>query len=363
MTDCLIVGGGLLGMLTARYLHDAGAEVLVLDQSVPGHEASWAGGGILSPLYPWRYPDPVTALATYGQQHYAALAEALAAESGVDPEWTQSGLLMLDEAGEAETALVWAKRHGLALERVAPTAVAEIEPALADGRHEGLWMPAVAQIRNPRLVKALRGSLASRGIDCREQTPVERLLIEQGRVRGVATPAGEIRAERVLVASGAWSAGLLAGAGLAIAVEPVRGQMILFGARPGVLGRIVLADDRYLIPRRDGHILCGSTLEHVGFDKGTTQAAMEELHAAAIERVPALADYPVVKHWAGLRPGSPQGIPYIGAHPEVEGLYVNAGHYRNGVVLGLASAWLAADLLLGRSPVLDPQPYAPASPH
>jgi len=363
MTDCLIVGGGLLGMLTARFLHDAGAEVLVLDKSALGHEASWAGGGILSPLYPWRYPEPVTALATYSQQHYPALAEAIATESGIDPEWTQSGLLVVDEAGERDAAQAWARGHGLVLEAVPPGEVAGIEPALADGRHAGLWMPEVAQIRNPRLVKAMRGSLVARHIAYREHAGVERLVVADGRVLGVQTVEGEIRADRVLVASGAWSAGLLAQAGVRIEVAPVRGQMILFGAKPGVLTRIVLAGDRYLIPRRDGHILCGSTLEHVGFDKATTQAAMEELHAAAIERVPALAEYPVVKHWSGLRPGSPQGIPYLGEHPEVRGLYVNAGHFRNGVVLGLASARIVADQMLGRTPPLDPAPYAPAAPH
>jgi len=362
MTDCLVVGGGLLGMLTARFLNEAGAEVLVLDKSELGHEASWAGGGILSPLYPWRYDDAVTALASYGQPRYRELAEALAAESGVDPEWTPSGLLMLD-VEDAGDAAAWGQRHALSVETVTATHTLEIEPALADGQGGGVWMPDVAQIRNPRLVKAMRGSLMHRGIAFREGVAVDRLIVEDGRARGVHTSEGELRAERVLVASGSWSAELLASAGVHIEVEPVRGQMILFGARPDTLTRIVLAGDRYLIPRRDGHILCGSTLEHTGFDKSTTQTAMEELHAAAIERVPALADFPVVKHWAGLRPGSPRGIPYIGEHPEIRGLFVNAGQYRNGVVLGLASAQLAADQILGRAPVLDPAPYGFRSPH
>ena len=118
--------------------------------------------------------------------------------------------------------------------------------------------------------------------------------------------------------------------------------MILFKTNPHTISRIALDEDRYIIPRKDGHVLFGSTLEHTGFEKVTTAEAMNELKKIAIERYPALKNCPIVKHWAGLRPGSPQGIPYIGAHPDIEGLYVNAGHYRNGVVLGPASARLMA---------------------
>jgi glycine oxidase len=133
--------------------------------------------------------------------------------------------------------------------------------------------------------------------------------------------------------------------------------MVLFKSSPEVLKHIVLDQGRYLIPRRDGRILMGSTVERVGFDKRTTKAAREELVAAAIARVPALKYAELERHWAGLRPGSPDGIPYIGPHPEVGGLFVNTGHYRNGVVMGLASAQLAANLMLDQPPVVDPEPY------
>jgi len=188
---------------------------------------------------------------------------------------------------------------------------------------------------------------------------VKGLVLGENTVHGVLTEQGEINAERVVIAGGAWSALLLESVGMNLPVKPVRGQMILYRAEPGVVQRIVLSRDRYVIPRRDGRILVGSTLEDVGFDKGTTRAAMQELEAEAIRLIPALANYRIEHHWAGLRPGSPQGIPYILQHPRMAGLFVNTGHFRNGVVLGPASARLLVDIMLKREPILDPVPYMP----
>lgn len=360
MTDCVIVGGGIMGMLTARELHDAGMGVTVVERGDAGQEASWAGGGILSPLYPWRYPDAVTRLAAWGQVHYPQLAAALRDESGIDAEWTESGLLILDVQEEA-VARDWARRHRLPLELLQGGAAERCEPALGESPGRALWMANVAQIRNPRLAKALRAALLGRGIRILEQTVVDGLLFKAGRLTGVATGAGRIEGDAVVIAAGAWSGALLRSMQMGLEVEPVRGQMLLFQAQPGLLKRIVLAQDRYLIPRRDGRVLMGSTVEHVGFDKSTTAVAEVDLREAAVRLVPALADYPVEQHWAGLRPGSPRGVPFIGEIPGVRGLYVNTGHYRNGVVLGPGSARLLADLLLGRAPIVDPAPYRPRS--
>ncbi len=137
MTDCIVVGGGLIGMLTARYLHDAGATVLLLEQGELGHESSWAGGGILSPLYPWRYPDAVTRLARYSQQLYPAFAQARAEETGIDPQWTPSGLLVLDTQAH-ESALGWARGAGMAMELLERADLRACEPALAQAFESGL---------------------------------------------------------------------------------------------------------------------------------------------------------------------------------------------------------------------------------
>ncbi|SUD19050.1 glycine oxidase ThiO [Aquipseudomonas alcaligenes] len=136
--------------------------------------------------------------------------------------------------------------------------------------------------------------------------------------------------------------------------------MILYKCEPGFLPAIVLAKGRYAIPRKDGHILVGSTLEHVGFDKTPTEEALASLKASAEELLPALADAEVVGHWAGLRPGSPDGIPFIGEVPQFPGLWLNCGHYRNGLVLAPASCELLKNLMLGETPIVDPAPYAPA---
>ncbi len=351
------MGGGLIGMLSAHELALAGMQVTLLERGRAGQESSWAGGGILSPLYPWRYPDAVTELAQWGQARYRALAESLHEQSGIDPEWQQSGLLMLDVAEQAE-ATAWAERYGTTLEVLAGSAIQHCEPAVGGHHGAALWMPEVAQIRNPRLLAALRNVLEQLGVVFEEQVEVLALQHQGGRISGVETSQGRYRAGRVVIASGAWSRKLLDDPRYLVAVEPVRGQMLLYKGAPGLLKAIVMSGGHYAIPRRDGHILVGSTLEYVGFDKSTTQAAADALRQVAEQLVPALADVEVVRHWAGLRPGSAAGIPYIGKHPEIDGLYVNTGHFRNGVVLGPASARLLADLLLGRASEFDSSLYA-----
>ena len=355
--DIVVVGGGVIGMLTARELALSGASVRLLERGRTGRESSWAGGGIVSPLYPWRYSDGVTALARWGQLHYPEMAQRLFEESGIDPEFTRSGLLILDQE-ERERALSWAAAHGQNLEALDEPAARAVEPRLAEGLGGGLWLPEVGQLRNPRLLKALRHTLGPSGVRVEEDVEVTGLVIQGDRLVGLESSVGRIDAERVVVAGGAWSAGLLRGFGAEVKVRPARGQMILFRTDPGHLRRMVLKDGRYLIPRRDGRVLAGSTMEYVGFDKSTTEEALAELTAAAHVLVPSLGDFVVEHHWAGLRPASLSGIPFIGEHPAARGLFLNTGHFRNGVVLGAASARLAADLVLQREPILDPAPYA-----
>jgi len=360
LNDFLIIGGGIIGMLTARELAAAGAKVTLVDKSDTGTEASWAGGGIISPLYPWRYADSVTRLSNWSQAYYPELCEELTERSGVDPEYTRSGLLILD-TDESEQCLSWARHsHNKAIQ-LDVKETARTEPGLGGEPGGALWFPEVAQVRTPRLVRSTR--LALNGlIDIKEQSKVLELQVKNGRVEGIRTPKRTHKAGNVIVCAGAWTAELLSQLGAKPDISPVRGQIILFYAKQDDVRHIVLHNDHYVIPRRDGRILMGSTLEHSGFEKTTTQPARDELRQMAVEMFPNLRHAPIEHHWAGLRPSSPSGIPYIGAYPGVEGLYFNAGHFRNGVVLGPASARLMADIALHREPIIDPRPYALDAP-
>jgi glycine oxidase len=331
-----------------------------VDRLCAGSESSWAGGGIVSPLYPWRYSPAVTALAHWSQDFYPKLGEQLLAQAQVDPEVYATGLYWLDLDDDAQ-ALAWARREGRPLREVAMAEVQRAVPALAKGFGRALHMADVANVRNPRLIKALRAALIQMpNVTLHEHCAVTGFIREGERVTGVQTSQGNMRADQVVLAAGAWSGELMKTLGLELPVEPVKGQMILYKCEADFLPSIVLAKGRYAIPRRDGHVLVGSTLEHAGFDKTPTEDALESLKASAVELLPALANAEVVGHWAGLRPSSPEGIPFIGPVPGHEGLWLNCGHYRNGLVLAPASCQLLADLMLGREPIVDPVPYAPA---
>ncbi|MCW9024108.1 MAG: glycine oxidase ThiO [Gammaproteobacteria bacterium] len=356
MRDCLVIGGGLIGMLTARELCAARLSVTIVEQGQCGQESSWAGGGILSPLYPWRYDEAVTALANWGQAVYPNLISSIYKETGLDPELEQNGLMIL-HADNNQAAVDWGLRFGRNVSEITPVQIQELAPELGEVPDSAIWMPDVGHVRNPRFIKAIKESLLKQGVNILENTSVKKLSIKKGQIDGVMLEGETLTANTVIVAGGAWSSNLLAETGVTLPVRPVRGQMLLYRAKPGVVSRILLSRDRYLIPRRDGRVLIGSTLEETGFDKSTTEQAREELQQEAQRLVPALANYEVEHHWAGLRPGSPTGIPYIGEHPLVKNLYVNSGHFRNGVVLGLASAHLLTDIMLMRNPVIDPQVY------
>lgn len=356
MSDILIIGGGIIGMLTARELSLAGMKVTIVEQGKAGQESSWAGGGIISPLYPWRYSDSVSALAQWGQAFYPELIEEIYSETGLDAELIQNGLLMIDDDRAAASA--WAKKWQADLQLIDNKEVYGLEPELSSSllqANNAIWMPNVRQVRNPRLVKAVRKYLENKGVSFVEETEVTGIISNSNKIQGVTTSKGNILADKVMLSAGAWSSKLLKNKD--ISVSPVKGQMILFETEPDTIKRITLSKDRYVIPRKDGRVLVGSTLEHTGFDKTTTAAAREELMDEAFRIAPCLKEAKVEHHWAGLRPGSKDGIPYICSIPETEGLYLNAGHFRNGVVLGPASARLGADIILNREAILDSTPY------
>ncbi|MEW5904356.1 MAG: FAD-dependent oxidoreductase [Pseudomonadota bacterium] len=336
----IIIGAGAVGLAAAQVLLRAGFGVTVLERGEVGREASWAGGGIMSPLCPWDYPDEVTRLALLGMERYAAFADELRATTGVDVEYLRSGMRVLPPFDMAHAA-AWCDGHGMRYEV----------------QGDALLLPEIAQVRNPCLLQALRARVMQLGGRIVEQCEVLGLETQSGRVVRVRTTQGDLSAEAFVLTAGAWNKGLLGEHARQLELKPIRGQMLLFKFEAPPIEHILLQRDLYLIPRRDGHLLVGSTLEDVGFDKSTTMEARDALLSRAIQLVPALRDMPLVRHWAGLRPGSPGNVPTIDRHPELENLYLNGGHFRYGVTMAPACAEILLNVMSGEAPPLDVSPY------
>jgi glycine oxidase len=336
----VVIGAGALGLATAEGLARQGTAVTVLERGSVGRESSWAGGGILSPLCPWDYPDEVTRLALRGMDLWNGLAQSLLQATGIDPEYRRCGMLVLPPF-DAQKARQWCAAHGMK----------------AEERDDGLLLPEVAQARNPRLLQALRARVEQLGGRIVERCEVREIVTEAGRVRHLVTMQGEFSADACIVTAGAWSKVLLGEHALHLDIKPIRGQMLLFKFEEPPLPHIVLQNDLYLIPRCDGHLLVGSTREDVGFDKSTTKEAQAMLLRRAEELLPALRGMPIIKHWAGLRPASPGNIPTIGRHPYLQNLYINSGHFRYGVTMTPASVEVLLNTMNGTPQPFDVSPY------
>ncbi len=317
MSDCLIIGGGVIGMMSARALAMSGAMVTLIDQRACGKESSWAGGGIISPLYPWMYSDVVNELSMASQAVYEELCATLFADTGIDTEYIRSGLLMMDEYDRYE-AIDWMAVHKVNAEK----------------HPQGALFTAVAQVRNPRLLKALKSDILKRGVEIVEFSKVEELIVEKDKVLGVKTEHKNYYGDNSIICGGAWSSALL---DIKNEVYPVKGQMIVIKSKPGVLEHIVLDKGRYLIPRKDGRILIGSTTENVGFDRSLNKQVGVELLEFASSRFTALRGASIEHHWSGFRPASKSGV-MIKKYEKLEGLYLNTGHLRNGLNMAPESA-------------------------
>lgn len=359
MTEYAVIGGGIIGMLTAFYLSESGAQVSIFDRSALGSESSWAGGGIISPLYPWRYPDELNMLASWGQQHYQSALQEIQNTSGIDPEYLQSGLLIASlDHNEIIMAENWCSQMEHHCKVISTADVGKYEEGIhVNPGTSGILLPDIAQVRNPRLMKALAQYLRLSGVEIHENSPIDRIREDDdGYI--LMSNGSEYKASSIVLAAGSWTRSLLRSLGIELDIRPVKGQMLLYDAFPDDLSHIILASERYLIPRKDGSILAGSTLEDVGFDKTTTDSARDELTQFAESILPVLKRRVLKKQWAGLRPALNDSIPVIGAIPGHSHLYINTGHYRNGVVTGLASAKLLSDIMLERQTILDASQYS-----
>ncbi len=366
LPDCLVIGGGLIGCLAAYELARAGARVAVVERGEPGREASWAGAGILSPMFPWRYPDALGLLVNRSLTRYATLVPELVERTGIDPQHRRCGLLIptLDgeEEGDFAEAPPWSARFGWQCNRLDGQQAREVEPTLTEASTGGLWWPAVGQIRNPRLAAAARTACMAVGVELISQREVTGFRRAGATITAATTDSGELAAGHVVLTAGAWSRAVAATLDLDLPVEPVKGQILLLRAAPGMVQRIVKHESAYVVPRADGRILVGATMERADFDKQTTLWAMCRLANGAARLLPALDGAVVERQWAGLRPGTPDGLPYLGPAPGLDNLTVATGHYRNGVVLAAATGEVVTALVTGTEPAVDLTPFAVGRP-
>ena len=354
VADVVIVGGGVIGLTIARALAKRGArDVVLIEKDQPGLEASWAAGGILGPQAEADQIDDFFRLACASRDLYSSFADSLKEETGMDVELDKTGTLYLaftaDDEHELRQRYEWQASEGLPVEWLSRGEARKLEPSVSRKARCALRFPNDWQVENRRLAEALVSANQKLGVRLITECEVKALCAEDGRVTGVESSSGSISAPVVVLAAGAWTS-LIQSTGTPlpkIVVQPVRGQMLCFETQPPLAQHVLYSSWGYLVPRRDGRILAGSTTEFVGFDKDVTIDGVGEIMATAVEIAPALDDSPLVDSWSGLRPCAQDGLPVLGSHEEIEGLLYATAHYRNGILLAPITGELIADIVTG----------------
>lgn len=353
----VVAGGGIVGCMTALELLKRGCDVTLVDRNVVASqtsgESSWAGAGILFPLLPWMYADEVNQLTMTGAGIYPEFCQELLAETGIDPEYRCSGMLLLPAFDMAQ-AQQWGADNGVEMVHIEASAYPAVQSLAGE---QALWLPGVGQVRPPNVLQAMRAYLLKRGVRLLEKTELKPLQLQE-KLESWETQSGEVlHADRFVVTSGAWSFDLLKDTAAKLNIKPMRGQILLYQQPTGGLEHMIYREGFYMVPRRDGVMLAGSTLEDVGFDPATTEEVRGELQAKAEAILPALKHQPVLKHWSGLRPGTPENLPTISEHPHVKNLFLNTGHFRYGLTMAPCAARMVAALIYGENPLQDAQPF------
>lgn len=337
--NVVIIGGGVIGLTIARAIALRGVhDVCLIERAGLGSEASFAAAGMLLPQVEADAQDDFFTLACQSRDMYPSFAAALNEETGIDIELDTTGTLYLaltdHDQQEIDKRYRWQSRAGLPLELLSAAAVRELEPCISDSVLGALLFPNDIQVENRRLLSALANSVNKLGVNIVTQTNVDSLVIERNRVRGVQTSRGRIDCSAVVLAAGSWTSFIKSSSPCTIPeIEPVRGQMICLEAKPQLTRHVIYSPRGYLVPRRDGRLLAGSTSERVGFAKYVTAGGIGTILRNALEISPAIAHLPIVDTWAGLRPHAADGLPVLGRCDEIDGLFYATGHYRNGILL------------------------------
>lgn len=351
--NVLVIGGGVIGLSIARELHLAGLrDITVVDKGTPGCEASWAAAGMLAPNAETESVDDFYRFCSESNDLYPAFAESLYKETGIDVGLDLAGTLQLafDEA-EADRLLKKFRSQrdaGLATEMLSAEEIRRLEPEISSRVILGISYPNDRQVDNRKLVAALTEYCRRNEIQVIENERIQSVTVENGHASGAMTETVKFPADVTILATGAWTSFIEIGdAGpIGVDIRPIRGQMIAFGAETHILKKVIYGPNCYLVPRADGRILIGATVEDVGFDKAVTDEAVNELKRSAVEMLPEFANLKIVESWSGLRPRSVDELPVIGNVASIDKLLIATGHYRNGILLAPLTARIIAEKIV-----------------
>ncbi|MDP6114813.1 MAG: FAD-dependent oxidoreductase [Planctomycetota bacterium] len=356
------MGAGVIGCAAALELAKAGIRSTVVDASGIGTEASWASAGVATHSNPGR--GPYSRLRRLGYEYFCEFVQELQEESAADLGFERTGSLELSFTEQEEIkAKRWDAEYvkcDLPRERLTPAEATEMDACISSEIIAARFQVNDCQVRNPRLLPAIAEAAKRRGAEFKLHTRVTGLIAGEGKILGVRTADEEIHAGMTILAAGAWSTALAGTVGLSLPLYPSKGQMALLEGPPGKLKHIIKGGGMYCIPRPDGKILLGATVEEAGLDKRVTAEGIRSVLAAAFKIAPALKGLPIIQQWAGLRPYTARkGGPLLGPVPGLDNFIVATGHYRNGILLGPVTGLMVKELVRSEQPSLDLSAYRP----
>lgn len=357
MPDVIVIGGGVIGLTSAYELARAGLRVTVLERQQFGQEASWAGAGMLPPAKT-SGPAALRELMRRSVHRWPSLSAELHSLTGIDNQYSQCGAIQISTHAELAADMQKWIAEDVPVRQFSPVQLQALEPAMNVDPHPAFELPTMSQVRNPRHLQALISACQKQAVELHANCEVKQFRLRGTRIRSVTTRNNEHAADQVVLAAGAWSGAICDAVRLSLDVKPIRGQMVLFGPQRIRLTRIIERGKQYLVPRRDGRILVGSTEEDAGFEKRTTQAGIESLLEFARDAIPELQDAQIEQTWSGLRPAAVRGFPYVGRHSSIDNLTVATGHFRDGLAQSPTTGEIVRDLILD-CPL--PFPLAPLS--